>query len=251
MYLGGKGGIAMLAASLRKILSTLRENDRVLDVGGGVGALARADYVTDILPYDERRPAYGGGPRRYSKDTWVTCDVCSGRWPFDANEFDFVVCSHVLEDVRDPLQVCAEMIRVGKRGYLETPSRLAESTRGVSRPYMAGHSHHRWLVEIEAGRVVFTMKQHKIHKAKYSLRLLPNRRLKPEFAAQGLFWTERFDFEENYPQNYDKLLLEFKRRETLRGKTEWKHTPQSAIRKLLLQFRSKPDLPPSILDRAA
>lgn len=241
----------MLAGSLRRILDSVEEDHRVLDVGGGVSAFCRADCVIDILPYDERRPCYGGSDRRHTRETWITQDICRAGWPFGDKEFDFVVCSHVLEDVRDPLRVCEEMIRVGKRGYVETPSRLAETTRGVARSYMAGHTHHRWLVDMVGGKIVFTMKQHKIHNRRHSFRLGPNRRLKPEFAASSLFWTDRFDFVENYPQNYDQFLRHFKNGETLRRKTEWKHTPQSGIAKLILQFRGKPDLPANILDRAA
>gem|GEM_PF-6800036 len=32
--------------------------------------------------------------------------------------FDFVVCSHTLEDVRNPGRGCEEILRVGKAGYL-------------------------------------------------------------------------------------------------------------------------------------
>jgi len=41
-------------------------------------------------------------------------------------EVDFVSCSHVLEDLRDPIRVCEEIVRVGKRGYIEVPSKTAE-----------------------------------------------------------------------------------------------------------------------------
>ena len=52
--------------------------------------------------------------------------MCNSHWPFPDKTFDFVVCSHLLEDVRDPITVCRELCRVGKAGYIETPSRIRE-----------------------------------------------------------------------------------------------------------------------------
>ena len=72
------------------------------------------------MPY-ETRGLYGrdgpDGPERFSADTWVQRDICDREpYPFEDEQFDFVVCSHTLEDVRDPIWVCDEMVRVAKRG---------------------------------------------------------------------------------------------------------------------------------------
>src|SRR5262245_44299481 len=42
--------------------------------------------------------------------------------PFLPKSFDFVYCSHLLEEVEDPLEASKEIMRVGKRGYIETPT---------------------------------------------------------------------------------------------------------------------------------
>jgi SAM-dependent methyltransferase len=42
--------------------------------------------------------------------------------PFGDKSFDFVYCSHVLQGVEDPLAACREIMRVGKRGFIETPT---------------------------------------------------------------------------------------------------------------------------------
>jgi hypothetical protein len=47
--------------------------------------------------------------------------------PFEDGYFDFVVASHVLEHLVDPFHVMREISRVGKRGYLEVPTRLADN----------------------------------------------------------------------------------------------------------------------------
>lgn len=57
---------------------------------------------------------------------------------FKDNEFDFVFCNHVLEHVDNPEKFLSEMFRVGKQGYLETPSLLGE--------FLAPKDSHRWIV---------------------------------------------------------------------------------------------------------
>jgi ubiquinone/menaquinone biosynthesis C-methylase UbiE len=50
----------------------------------------------------------------------VVADIA--RLPFADKSFDYVYCSHVLEHADDPLAVCRELVRIGKRGYIETPT---------------------------------------------------------------------------------------------------------------------------------
>lgn len=156
----------MRTDSLARLLRTLPEDALVLDVGGWAKPLSRADWVIDHMPY-ETRGLYGhdGDPtaERFSASTWIVRDICDREpFPFPDKHFDFVVCSHVLEDVRDPIWVCREMARVGKAGYIETPSRLEEQSYGFQGPWV-GWGHHRWLVEVENGRLVFVLKHHVIH----------------------------------------------------------------------------------------
>ncbi len=152
----------MNADNKRRILNLLKEKSAVLDVGGWAAPFERATHVIDLKPYDTRK-----GDRTnefFNKNTWYVLDVCDKEpWPFKNKMFDFVICSHVLEDVRDPLWVCSELQRVGKAGYIETPSRIKESIIGMdsqlpfSKEY-AGYWHHRWLVEEQNGELIFTFK---------------------------------------------------------------------------------------------
>src|SRR5947207_7389462 len=113
--------------------------------------------------YGAQRPAQGGDREYFTENTWIQRDICAHTpFPFRDKEIDFVICSHTLEDVRDPLWVCSEMIRIARRGYIEVPSRPAESSRGVE-PNQVGWSHHRWLVEISERHISFLMKYHMIH----------------------------------------------------------------------------------------
>lgn len=66
--------------------------------------------------------------------------------PFDDKSVDFAFCRHTLEDMADPAHLLHEIRRVAKAGYLEIPSPLVETTRGVDAfGDHLGYSHHRWI----------------------------------------------------------------------------------------------------------
>jgi hypothetical protein len=150
----------LLESSVQRTLERLDDRDLVLDVGGWAKPFPRADWVVDLMPYGTRG-LYGGvaeGEERFSAETWVTHDICDSRpWPFEDGKFDFAICSHTLEDVRDPVRVCEELVRVARAGYVEVPSRLEEQSWGVHGPWV-GWSHHRWLVDRVEGGLQFVFK---------------------------------------------------------------------------------------------
>ncbi|WP_426103636.1 class I SAM-dependent methyltransferase [Massilia sp. TSP1-1-2] len=47
-------------------------------------------------------------------------------YPFKEKQFDFIICSHVLEHLDDPVRVCAEFSRIAKAGYIEVPNYSAD-----------------------------------------------------------------------------------------------------------------------------
>ena len=208
----------MLPANARRIDSELADTDLVLDVGGWAKPLQRADWVLDLMPY-ESRGLYGDpvdpSRERFTVETWVQMDMCVHEaWPFRDDEFDFAVCSHTLEDVRDPIWVCHELNRVARAGYVEVPSRLEEQTREISGPFV-GWSHHHWLVDLdeveEAVRFVF--KPHAIHGSD-SFSFPPGfvNGLDHAQRVQALFWTGSFDYEEIVmltSEELDRYLAEF------------------------------------------
>jgi len=155
----------VLEASSQRIVDTVPDDALVLDIGGWAKPFPRADWVLDTLPY-ETRGLYGydgPGAERFTSDTWVCRDICDRTpFPFADKQFDFVICSHTLEDLRDPIWVCEEINRIGKAGYLEVPSRLEEQSYGIQGPWV-GWGHHHWLVDITDGRIDFSFKHHIIH----------------------------------------------------------------------------------------
>lgn len=133
--------------------------ERVLDIGGAEKPLRAATHVLDIVPYAGRRVDQGRGlpPERFTSETWIEgdCNVLPWSWP--AGFFDYVWASQLVEDIRDPIAVCKEMMRVGKAGFISTVQRSYESSV-VQGDGVVGYHHHRWLVELERGCLTFVFK---------------------------------------------------------------------------------------------
>ncbi len=183
----------------REVRDLIRPGDRVLDIGGAEEVFPRANVVLDIVPYESRRPgALTDEPEQFTADSWFVADICSPEiWQrFGDKEFDFVLCSHTLEDIRDPIGVCRQMVRVGKRGYIECPSRVRECTREDLAVRSAGWPHHRWIVDFEDGYLIFTDKGQWAHEFNYpgSRRRLCVTRYELQFLA--LEWEGSFGFYE-------------------------------------------------------
>jgi hypothetical protein len=216
----------MLPASATAIAERLADEALVLDVGGWGKPYARADWVIDLMPY-ETRGIYGerAEGERFSAETWVERDICSrDPWPFTNDQFDFAICSHTLEDVRDPVWVCSELQRVARAGYVEVPSRVEEQSWGVGGDWV-GWSHHHWLCDVAGAGVTFVLKPHVLHgQPRYYLEAPLATALTPEERVQTLFWEGSFEYGERIffeHEEFDAYLTAVPEawRATLRGRS--------------------------------
>jgi hypothetical protein len=118
------------------VCSKIPKKAKVLEVGPGHVPFPRAQKFVDIkeLP-------------NVSRETLHVCDLAVEPLPFKDKSFDFIYCRHVLEDMYDPFWLCDEMSRVGKAGYVEVPSPIAEMCRGIDggAPPFRGYHHHRFI----------------------------------------------------------------------------------------------------------
>lgn len=195
------GITSMIKGNISKILGKIGATDKVLDIGGWAQPFNRANYVLDLNPWRSRGMfgSYGPEPASFTESSWLQRDICERiPYPFPDKFFDFVICSHTLEDVRDPIFVCSEINRIGKSGYIEVPSMRNEMTLGVEHPRYGGRAHHRWLVEIDGNEVTFTFKYHHLH---FDWRChFPKMRHAQgggDSDVQALFWDGEFTFREN------------------------------------------------------
>jgi len=184
----------MKIKNYRKILSILKENDKVLDIGGWERPFNRATHVLDILPFHSRKKI-NSFPKEmkehFNKNTWIMHDI-KNKLPFNDKEFDFVICGHVLEDIKDPAFLAEEIKRISKSGYFEFPNRAYEMKNNVD-PFLnsdryVGFCHHRWMVEARNGVLIFTPKT-LIHSAYKELRCV---KVKEKYT--GFFWKNSFFF---------------------------------------------------------
>jgi hypothetical protein len=214
----------MLEQSAALITQRLAPDALVLDVGGGARPLPRADWVLDLIPYGARGQLGWDGERgaeRFGPRSWVQRDICDREpWPFADRQFDFAVCSHTLEDVRDPVWVATELQRVAAAGYIEVPSLREEITYGIQGAWV-GWGHHRWFVLVSEAGVEFVFKHHVVNRADSHLPAGAMDRCGPQERVQTLWWEDGFEVAERFlgsAEELDGFLRGTVRAESRRGR---------------------------------
>jgi hypothetical protein len=89
---------------------------RTLDIGSGGDPFPGASVLVERF----LEPVYRTEKLVTADKPLVLADI--HYLPFPRKSFDFVFSSHVLEVIDDPIQASQEIMRVGKRGYIETPT---------------------------------------------------------------------------------------------------------------------------------
>ncbi|CAN5388278.1 hypothetical protein BH10BAC4_BH10BAC4_25110 [soil metagenome] len=168
---------------------------RVLDVGSGHNPHPRANVVTDkFIDSNYHRKE---GLKVFSKQQFIEAD--GENMPFTDNEFDYVICCHVLEHVDHPDKFLKEISRVGKGGYIETPSLIGEM--------LIPKESHQWvLLDINNSIVIVSKKRLGIHTShdfgalfldhlpRHSLGFKILQRTQPQIFTVNHEWKEGIDF---------------------------------------------------------
>jgi SAM-dependent methyltransferase len=122
----------------------IRPGDRVLDIGSGGDPFPFATVLVDRFV---EPTAHRFGSLVSDGKPLISADI--HHLPFKNKSFDFVYCVHILEHTDDPLKACAEIMRIGKRGYLETP------TMGEDMLFAWAKDRHKWHVVGIGNRLCF------------------------------------------------------------------------------------------------
>lgn len=104
-----------------RIVSIL-PTDKVLEIGPGATPYSRSDVFLEKKFASENELIAQSGLVGLLKTDKPVFTYDGDIFPFKDKEFDYVVCSHVLEHVDDVDKFLNEMQRVGKKGYLEFPT---------------------------------------------------------------------------------------------------------------------------------
>jgi SAM-dependent methyltransferase len=123
----------------------IKHSDLVLEIGSGDNPKPRSDVLCDMLPEDDTQR---GGVITLDRP-FIAAD--GHHLPFKDKSFDYIICSHVLEHTEYPALFISELMRVGKGGYIETPTEIGEKLYGW--PY------HKWFINIvPPGKLIFKSK---------------------------------------------------------------------------------------------
>ncbi len=122
----------------------ISKGEAVLDIGSGNHPFPLATHLADLKTDDN----FDRGGAELHKDERPFYKINIESMPFQSKEFAFVYCSHVLEHVNDPIAACREIMRIGKRGYIETPTRASDMLYNFSRL-------HRWHVAKAENALIF------------------------------------------------------------------------------------------------
>jgi 2-polyprenyl-3-methyl-5-hydroxy-6-metoxy-1,4-benzoquinol methylase len=124
----------------------IKAGDKVLDIGSGGYPFPLATHLADFF---EENTSHRSENLVKDGRNFINCDI--ENLPFKDKEFDFIYCSHVLEHVNDPVRACNELIRTGKRGYIETPTKTSD----IMFNFTNLKNHHKWHIEITGNTIIF------------------------------------------------------------------------------------------------
>lgn len=105
--------------SIRKLRLPIKPDFRVLEVGSGGNPHPASDVLLEKYLDNSHRLKSILIDRPI-----VLADACA--MPFKDGAFDYVIAFHVLEHVDQPEKFIAELMRVAKAGYIETPNAIYE-----------------------------------------------------------------------------------------------------------------------------
>ena len=103
-------------------IKSILDTDKVLEVGPGATPHPRSNVFLEKKFETQEQLIAQSGRVGILKTEKPIVYYSGDTFPFADNEFDYVICSHVLEHVNNVDVFLKELQRVAKRGYLEFPT---------------------------------------------------------------------------------------------------------------------------------
>lgn len=169
----------------------ISREDFVAEIGSGHDPYWRSDLLIDKFVSDSTERPSGTAPL-FRDRALVIGDAI--RLPLRDKSVDFLIARNVVEHIPEVETFLAEMMRVSRRGYITSPSRLAEK--------LFGWDIHIWFVSSEDGRLILRAKGQPI--------------FDPELSSvfHGLFAKDR-SFDQFYRRNRSLFVMEHLWRDTI------------------------------------
>lgn len=104
-----------------ELIKSIKENDHVLEIGPGSLPHPRANVFLEKNFNEENAHEQRGLAQKIKLEKPIIY-YDGNEFPFSDKEFDYVICSHVIEHVEDVDAFIKEMSRVAKNGYIEYPT---------------------------------------------------------------------------------------------------------------------------------
>jgi hypothetical protein len=149
--------IGKLAGKKAEVLGKLKsrkEKDpsyRIIDIGGGKEKHVKnkfdfIDAYADLIKVNHKNIKHFNGDLN-SESIWeeIKNDVK------DYGKYDYCICTHTLEDLRNAPFVANQIGEIAKGGFLSVPSKYQEFTRmGEDR----GYAHHNWIFSVNDNKLL-------------------------------------------------------------------------------------------------
>lgn len=105
-----------------ELIKSIKPTDQILEIGPGGTPHPRSDVFLEITAKNERLAKLQRGNTEKLITDKPVAYYRGGKFPFSDKEFNYVICSHVLEHVENIEFFISELFRIAPKGYIEYPT---------------------------------------------------------------------------------------------------------------------------------
>lgn len=192
----GLGNLAEKKIEVLKLLQkqkNLDSNYRIIDIGGAKEKhypqkFSFIDYVLDLNSADTKATnlvSIRGDINEESSFIEVEDYVKNN------GKFEYSLCTHTLEDIRNPQLVIKKLTQISKAGLISFPSKYLELSR-FEKPYLfRGFHHHRWIFVIKENKITAIPK---VNMIEHKILNFVEKKYQDSIGELYIEWKEEIDF---------------------------------------------------------